>query len=58
MIISKNNLKYIIDLKNRESNINIRNEKLEEIIPKNIQNDISNSIIRFNHIKNNLYSAT
>ena len=58
MMLSLNNLIYVIYLINRESDVCIRNEKLEEIIPKNIQNDISNSIIRFHHIKNNLYSAT
>lgn len=54
-MLSLNNLIYVIYLINRGCIGCIYDEKLEKIIPKNIHNDISNSMIRFNR---NLYSVT
>ena len=51
IMLSLNNLIYVIYLINRGCIGCIYDEKLEKIIPKNIHNDISNSMIRFNRTK-------
>ena len=51
IMLSLNNLIYVIYLINRGSIGCTYDEKLEKIIPQNIHNDISNSMIRFNRTK-------
>lgn len=50
IMLSLDNLIYIVYFTNKDKNTNIYNAKLEETIPLNIQNDITNSIARFKTI--------